>query len=79
MALMEPPAATSTDQIDLLDMDAALDALDREDQALARLIEMCYLGGMTAEEAAQVLGQSVHVVRHDLRLTRAWLCRKLRP
>jgi DNA-directed RNA polymerase specialized sigma24 family protein len=38
---------------------------------------MRYFGGMTAEETAEVLGQSVHVVRHDLRLAQAWLRRKL--
>ena len=42
-----------------------------------RLIEMRYFGGMTAEETAMALGQSVHVVRHDLRLAQAWLGRKL--
>jgi DNA-directed RNA polymerase specialized sigma24 family protein len=34
-------------------------------------------GGMTAEETALVVGQSVHKVRHDLRLGRAWLHREL--
>ena len=61
----------------LLDLDAALDALAREDRALAELIEMRYFGGMTAEETAETLGQSVHVVRHDLRLAQAWLFRRL--
>ena len=64
-------------QIELLDLDAALDALGREDKSLAGLIEKRYFGGMTAEETAEVLGQSVHVVRHDLRLAQAWLRRKL--
>jgi RNA polymerase sigma factor (TIGR02999 family) len=63
--------------IELLDLDSALEALTREDQSLARLVEMRYFGGMTAEETAEVLGQSVHVVRHDLRLAQAWLRRKL--
>ena len=58
-------------------MDSALDALAQEDQSLAQLIEMRYFGGMTAEETAEALGQSVHVVRHDLRLAQAWLRRKL--
>jgi RNA polymerase sigma factor (TIGR02999 family) len=65
------------DRIDLLNLDAALDALAGEDRGLAGLVEMHYFGGMTAEEAADVLGQSVHVVRHDLRLAQAWLRRKL--
>lgn len=63
--------------LELLDLDRALEALSREDQSLAELIEMRYFGGMTAEEAAGALGQSVHVVRHDLRLAQAWLSRRL--
>lgn len=64
-------------QLELLGLDTALDALAREDHSLAQLIEMRYFGGMTAEETAEVLGQSVHVVRHDLRLAQAWLRRNL--
>jgi RNA polymerase sigma factor (TIGR02999 family) len=63
--------------IGLIELDLALDALAREQQGLADLIEMRYFGGMTAEETAAVLGRSVHVVRHDLRLAHAWLRREL--
>lgn len=70
-------SATVTEPIDLLDLDSALDALTRDDPALARLVEMHYFGGMTAEETAEALGQSVHVVRHDLRLAQACLRRML--
>jgi RNA polymerase sigma-70 factor (ECF subfamily) len=61
----------------LLDLDLALDALARERSSLAELMEMRYFGGMTAEEAAEVVGRSVHVVRHELRLAHAWLRREL--
>jgi DNA-directed RNA polymerase specialized sigma24 family protein len=64
-------------EVGLLDLDRALDELAAEDQRLARVIEMRYFGGMTAEETAEALKQSVHVVRHDLRLAQAWLRRKL--
>jgi RNA polymerase sigma factor (TIGR02999 family) len=63
--------------IELLDLDRALKALSGEDQSLAQLVEMRYFGGMTAEETAGALGQSVHIVRHDLRLAQAWLSRRL--
>lgn len=63
--------------IGLLELDLALEALAREKQTLADLIEMRYFGGMTAEETAEVLGRSVHVVRHELRLAHAWLRREL--
>jgi len=70
-------AGSSLDRIDLLDLDAAIDALAAEDPSLAQDIEMHYFGGMTAEEIAAVRVQSVHIVRHDLRLAQAWLRRKL--
>jgi hypothetical protein len=59
----------------LLDLDLAMDALARERNSLAKLIEMRYFGGMTAEETAEVVVRSVHVIRHELRLAHAWLRR----
>jgi RNA polymerase sigma-70 factor, ECF subfamily len=67
-----------SEQVEILDLDRALVALAAEDESLAKLIEMRYFGGMTAEETAEVVGQSVNVVRHDLRLSQAWLRRKLK-
>jgi hypothetical protein len=32
---------------------------------------------MTAEDTAEAVGLSVHVVRHDLQLAQAWLRRRL--
>jgi DNA-directed RNA polymerase specialized sigma24 family protein len=61
----------------VLELHDALDALARENQAFAQVIEMPYFGDMTAEEAAVVAGRSVHTLRHDLRLARAWLRREL--
>jgi len=63
--------------VGLLELDEVLDSLARENPELAQLIEMRYFGGMTAEQSAEVLGRSVHVVRHDLRLAHAWLRRGL--
>ena len=64
-------------QLKLLDLHDALDALDGENHALAEVVEMHYFGGMTADEVARALGRSVHIVRHELRLARAWLRREL--
>jgi RNA polymerase sigma factor (TIGR02999 family) len=69
-------AARSTEPIEILNLHRALEALAREDADLARLIELRYFGGMTAEETAEALGRSVHVIRHDLRLAHAWLRRE---
>jgi RNA polymerase sigma factor (TIGR02999 family) len=77
MVTLQFHAHSAGSQVELLDLDAALESLDRENHFLARLVEMRYFGGMTAEETAGVLGRSVHVVRHDLRLAQAWLRRNL--
>jgi DNA-directed RNA polymerase specialized sigma24 family protein len=61
----------------VLDLHCALEALERENMALAEVIEMHYFGGMTAEEVALAVGRSAHVVRHELRFARAWLRRTL--
>jgi RNA polymerase sigma factor (TIGR02999 family) len=65
------------EQWKLLDLHCVVDALAREEPALAEVVEMHYFGGMTADEAALALDRSPHVVRHQLRLARAWLRREL--
>jgi RNA polymerase sigma-70 factor (ECF subfamily) len=75
--MVEVEVDAGVEPISLLDLDLALDALDRDNSSLAELIEMRYFGGMTADETAQVVGRSVHVVRHELRIAHAWLRREL--
>lgn len=74
---IEVRAAKGSEQLKLLDLHNALEALEHENRLLAEVVEMHYFGGMTAEEAAAATGRSVHVVRHELRLARAWLRREL--
>jgi RNA polymerase sigma factor (TIGR02999 family) len=62
--------------VDVIQLDDALAALGAENETLARLVEMRYFGGLTAEESAEALGLSVHTVRHNLRYAQAWLRRK---
>jgi RNA polymerase sigma factor (TIGR02999 family) len=61
----------------LLAVDDALQELARKDPAKARLIEMRFFGGLTAEESAEVLGMPVAEVRRHLRVAQAWLQREL--
>jgi RNA polymerase sigma-70 factor, ECF subfamily len=70
-----PDQAGSSSQ--LIAMNDALERLEREDAGKARLIEMRYFGGMTAEESATALGMSVHVVRRELRIAQAWLRKEM--
>jgi RNA polymerase sigma factor (TIGR02999 family) len=61
----------------LLIMDEALTRLAEIDPIKVQLIEMRYFGGMTAEESAEALSMSVHVVRRELRLAQAWLRKEM--
>jgi len=74
---IDVPAADGSRDVKVLDLHAALETLEREHSAMAQVVEMHYFAGMTAEEAAAATGRSVHVVRHELRLARAWLRREL--
>lgn len=67
-----------TERVDILELNRALDGLAQEDESLAQLVEFRYFGGMTDKETAEALGRSVHIVRHDLRLAKAWLRRELK-
>jgi len=61
----------------LLAMDEALERLEQMHPLEARLIEMRYFGGMTAEDSAVALGMPVHIVRRELRLAQAWLHKEM--
>ena len=64
-------------RLELLDLDRALTAMAKKMPEGVEVVEMRYFGGMTAEETAEAVGRSVHVVRHELRLAQAWLRREL--
>jgi RNA polymerase sigma-70 factor (ECF subfamily) len=76
-AIPERRAEGGPDLAQVIEIDREIRALAEEDESLARLIEMRYFGGMTAEECAEALGMSVHTVRHDLRYAEARLRRAL--
>lgn len=61
----------------MIRVDDALNELARQDPPKARLIEMRFFGGLTAEESAQLLQVPVNSVRRDLRVAQAWLQREL--
>jgi RNA polymerase sigma factor (TIGR02999 family) len=64
---------------ELLALDAALEELRALDPAMARVVELRYFGGLTVEEAAEVLGSSVRTVHRQWAAARAWLHRALEP
>ena len=66
-------AATSDRTFDLLVLDQALTELGRVDARQAQLIELRYFGGLTVDEAADVLGVSAATISRSQRAAEAWL------
>jgi len=63
---------------DLLDLDAAIDALAAVDGRKARVVEMKFFAGMTSQETAEALHVSDATVERDWTLARAWLIKTMK-
>ena len=74
----ETMAASSAPDVDLLDLNTALEGLAEQDAQQARLVELRYFAGLSIEEAAEVLGISSATVKREWDLARAWLYRRLK-
>ena len=62
---------------DLLALDEALLSLAELDPRQSKVVELRFFGGLTNEEAAEVLKVSVRTVRRDWSFARSWLHREL--
>lgn len=71
------PAPDSHRAAELIALDDALTTLAQLDARRARVIELRVFGGLTMEEAAEVLSLSPQSVRRDWKLAKAWLLREL--
>jgi RNA polymerase sigma-70 factor, ECF subfamily len=63
--------------VGVLDLDQALAALARMDPRKGRLVELRYFGGLTIDEAAEVLHVSRGTAKRDWLLAKAWLLAEL--
>jgi RNA polymerase sigma-70 factor, ECF subfamily len=65
--------------LDVLAVDQAINALAKLDERHAKLVELRFFGGLSVPEVATVLGVSVSTVEKDWRFCSAWLKKALRP
>jgi RNA polymerase sigma-70 factor (ECF subfamily) len=63
---------------ELVALDDALDALAKLDPRKAKVVEMRFFGGLSAEETAAVLKISAQSVLRDWKIARAWLMREMK-
>ncbi len=77
VALEERRAPADTQDVDVLDLHAALEELETLDAAQSRVVELRYFGGLTIEEAAVVMGVSASSVKREWVLAKTWLRRRM--
>ena len=62
---------------ELISLNDALDRLEALDQRKSRVVELRYFGGLSVEEAAEVLKVSPITVMRDWQFAKAWLAREM--
>jgi RNA polymerase sigma factor (TIGR02999 family) len=77
LSLDESIDAPFTPNLDLLSVDHALTELTRLDPQQGRIVELRFFGGLTNDEAAEVLGVSASTVKRDWNMAKAWMFREL--
>ncbi|HVP72211.1 MAG TPA: sigma-70 family RNA polymerase sigma factor [Phycisphaerales bacterium] len=71
-------ATPGLNDVDLLALDDALGRLAALDDRQARVVELRFFGGLTVEQAAEVLGVSPRSVKADWQMAKAWLYTQLK-
>jgi RNA polymerase sigma factor (TIGR02999 family) len=69
--------ATDGQDVDVLDLHAALQELDKLDAVQSRVVELRYFGGLTIEEAADVMSVSASTVKREWILAKTWIRRRM--
>jgi RNA polymerase sigma factor (TIGR02999 family) len=75
--LAESDAGVPPPPVDLLDLDAALTALERLDPQQSRVVELRHFGGLSIEETAEVLRVSPSTVKRDWLVAKTWIRRHM--
>jgi len=71
-------AQSPSDQLDLIALDEAMNALGELDERKARLVELRFFAGLSEQQAADLLGVARSTAAEDWRLARAWLRKFMR-
>jgi RNA polymerase sigma factor (TIGR02999 family) len=64
-------------EIEIVELDEALQRLSEMDERMARVAELRVFGGLSSQETAHVLGVSKRTVQNDWRVARMWLSHEL--
>jgi RNA polymerase sigma factor (TIGR02999 family) len=78
LPLSDEVAWVGTSSAEILDLNRALDRLEKLDQRKAHLVELRFFLALTLEETADVLSISLSTAERDLKFSRSWLYHELK-
>ena len=76
--LEEAEGLAVSPEVEILALDEAMKQLEKLDPLQNRVVELRYFGGLTVEEAAEVLNLSAATVKREWSTARLWLRRQLK-
>ena len=77
VTMPEPVRSRMPAGVDLLDLDAALEALQKIDIEQSRIVELRFFGGLSMEEVAQALGTSTSTAKREWTIAKTWIRRHI--
>ncbi len=77
LPLMDDLKGAEPRTVELLELDEALAKLGELDERLERVVECRFFGGLSMQETADALGQSLRTTERDWRRARAYLFKSL--
>jgi len=77
VAFREPPSMGDATPLDLVELDAALDKLERHQSDKCQVVKLRFFAGLTIQQTAAALDMSVSTAERHWAYARAWLYREI--
>ena len=76
-SLADSDAISNPPEVEILELNAALEELERLDPMQGRIVELRYFSGLTVPETAEALGISESTVNREWTVAKTWIRRRL--
>jgi RNA polymerase sigma factor (TIGR02999 family) len=76
-SLMDSDASAYSADVEILDLNGALEELEKLDPVQGQIIEMRYFSGLSIPETAEALGVSESTVKREWVVAKTWIRRRL--
>jgi len=77
LTLADTDAATAPPDVDVLDLNTALEELEALDPLQSRIVELRYFGGLSIDETAEIERVSPSTVKREWVMAKTWIRRRL--